>query len=82
VSPPSSPPGIGSATSPPPTHRDPLLRPGYNSVGKVIDTLLRNDLLICDEVGFTPLDDAGAQLLFGLAAAYERRALGIASHRW
>jgi DNA replication protein DnaC len=52
-----------------------------NSVGKVIDTLLRNDLIIIDEVGFAPLDDTGAQLLFRIvAAAYERRALGIASH--
>ena len=52
-----------------------------NSVGRVIDTLLRHDLIICDEVGFAPLDDAGAQLLFRfIAAAYERRALGIASH--
>jgi DNA replication protein DnaC len=52
-----------------------------NSVGKVIDSLLRNDLIICDEVGFAPLDDTGAQLLFRfVAAAYERRALGIASH--
>ena len=31
--------------------------------------------------GFAPLDDTGAQLLFRVvAAAYERRALGIASH--
>jgi DNA replication protein DnaC len=52
-----------------------------NSVGKVIDTMLRNELIICDEVGFAPLDDTGAQLLFRfIAAAYERRALGIASH--
>src|SRR5713226_9555926 len=52
-----------------------------NSVGRVIDSLLRNDLLLVDEVGFAPLDDTGAQLLFRLvAAAYERRALGIASH--
>ena len=52
-----------------------------NSVGQVIDTLLRNDLIIIDEVGFAPLDDTGAQLLFRVvAAAYERRALGIASH--
>ena len=52
-----------------------------NSVGRVIDTLLRNDLILIDEVGFAPLDDTGAQLLFRLvAAAYERRALGIASH--
>jgi DNA replication protein DnaC len=52
-----------------------------NSVGKVIDALLRNDLIIIDEIGFAPLDDTGAQLLFRvIAAAYERRALGIASH--
>jgi len=47
----------------------------------VIDTLLRNDLILIDEVGFAPLDDTGAQLLFRVvAAACERRALGIASH--
>src|SRR6266545_3925656 len=52
-----------------------------NSVGKVIDTLLRNELIICDEVGFAPLNDTSAQLLFRfVAAAYERRALGIGSH--
>ncbi len=52
-----------------------------NSVGRVIDTLLRNQLIIIDELGFAPLDDTGAQLLFRfVAAAYERRALGIASH--
>ena len=52
-----------------------------NSVGKVIDTLLRNDLIIVDELGFAPLDDTGAQLLFRfVAAAYERRSLGIGSH--
>ena len=52
-----------------------------NSAGKVIDSLLRNDLVLIDEVGFAPLDDTGAQLLFRVvAAAYERRSLGIASH--
>jgi DNA replication protein DnaC len=52
-----------------------------NSVGRVIENLLRNDLLLVDEVGFAPLDDTGAQLLFRLvSAAYERRALGMASH--
>ena len=52
-----------------------------NSVGRIIDTQLRNDLIIIDEVGFAPLDDTGAQLLFRvIAAAYERRAVGIASH--
>src|SRR5580704_3523294 len=52
-----------------------------NSVGRIIDALLRNDLIIIDEVGFAPLDDTGTQLLFRLvAAAYERRSLAIASH--
>jgi DNA replication protein DnaC len=52
-----------------------------NTVGKVIDTLLRNDLVILDEVGFAPLDDTGTQLLFRLvAAAYEHRTPGTGSH--
>ena len=52
-----------------------------HSVGKVIDNLLRNDLIICDELGFAPLGDTAAQLLFRfVAAAYERRSLRIGSH--
>jgi len=52
-----------------------------DSVGRVIEGLLRSDLVIVDELGFAPLDDAGTQLLFRLvAAAYERRSLGVASH--
>jgi DNA replication protein DnaC len=52
-----------------------------NSVGRVINTLLRHDLVLIDELGFAPLDDTGAQLLFRfVAAAYERRSLGIGSH--
>jgi DNA replication protein DnaC len=52
-----------------------------NTVGRVIDTVLRNDVVLVDEVGFAPLDDTGTQLLFRfVAAAYERRALGIGSH--
>jgi DNA replication protein DnaC len=52
-----------------------------NSVGRLIDGLLRADLVICDELGFAPLDATGSQLLFRfVAAAYERRSLGIASH--
>jgi hypothetical protein len=52
-----------------------------NSAGRVIEKLLRNDLILIDEVGFAPLDDTGAQLLFRLiSAAYECRALGVASH--
>jgi DNA replication protein DnaC len=52
-----------------------------NSAGRVIDGLLRHDLVICDEIGFAPLDATGSQLLFRfVAAAYERRSLGVASH--
>ena len=52
-----------------------------NTVGKVIDQLLRAELVIVDEVGFAPLDDVGTQLLFRfVAAAYERVPLGVASH--
>ncbi len=52
-----------------------------NTVGKVIDGLLRHHYLIVDELGFAPLDATGTQLLFRfIAAAYERRSLGIASH--
>jgi len=52
-----------------------------NSVGKVISGLLRNELLLLDELGFAPLDDTGSQLLFRfVAAAYERRSLAVASH--
>ena len=52
-----------------------------NSVGRVIENLLLNDVVLVDELGFAPLDDTGAQLLFRfVAAAYERRSLGIGSH--
>ncbi len=52
-----------------------------NSVGRVIENLLRDDVVLVDELGFAPLDDTGAQLLFRfIAAAYERRSLGIGSH--
>lgn len=52
-----------------------------NTVGKGIDQLLRADLILVDELGFAPLDETGTQLLFRfVAAAYERRSLGVASH--
>lgn len=52
-----------------------------NSVGRILDGLLRADLVICDELGFAPLDAKGSQLLFRFVAAmYERRSLAIASH--
>ena len=44
------------------------------------EAIFSNAILI-DENGFAPMDDTGAQLFFRLvAAAYEHRALGIASH--
>lgn len=52
-----------------------------NSVGRLIEGLLRADLVVVDELGFAPLDAVGSQLLFRfVAAAYERRSLGVASH--
>jgi hypothetical protein len=52
-----------------------------NTVGKIIESLLRVDLIILDELGFAPLDDTGTQSLFRLVAgAYERRSLAIGSH--
>lgn len=52
-----------------------------NSVGRVIDNLLRVDFVAVDEIGFAPLDATGSQLFFRFfAAAYERVSLGVASH--
>lgn len=52
-----------------------------NTVGKAIEAVRRNDLIIIDEIGFAPLDHTGCQLLFRLvAAAYEHRSLAIGSH--
>src|SRR3954451_16824910 len=75
-------PGIESGTSPPPSWSGPSAEAWPTTrCGRVIDALLRNDLILVDELGFAPLDDTGAQLLFRLVAdAYERRSLGIASH--
>jgi len=52
-----------------------------NTVGRTIEQVCRNELIIIDEIGFAPLDHTGCQLLFRLiAAAYERRSVAIASH--
>ena len=52
-----------------------------NTVGRAIEQVCRNELIIIDEIGFAPLDHTGCQLLFRLiAAAYERRSVAIASH--
>jgi DNA replication protein DnaC len=52
-----------------------------NSVGKTIEGICRNDLIVIDEIGFAPLEPVLSQLLFRLiSAAYERRSVAIASH--
>lgn len=52
-----------------------------NSVGRVITQILKADVILIDEIGFAPMDSTGAELFFRLvAAAYERRSLGIGSH--
>lgn len=52
-----------------------------NSVGRVIDSLLRADLVVIDELGFSPLDAVAANHLFRLvAAAYETRSLIVTSN--
>lgn len=60
-----------------------LLYPGLadNTVGKVIDTPLRNDYVVVDELGFAPLDETDSQPLFRFVApAYKRRSVGVANH--
>src|SRR5262245_11117739 len=52
-----------------------------NSVGRVIETILRAEYVIVDKLGFEPLDDNGAQLLFRfVAGAHGRRSPRLASH--
>jgi DNA replication protein DnaC len=52
-----------------------------NSVGKVITGILKADLIVIDEIGFAPMEATGAELFFRvIAAAYERRSLGVSSH--
>ena len=49
-----------------------------NSVGKIIDTLLRNDLVILDEVGFAPLDYHPSVIRKSEMGAENRRECGNA----
>jgi DNA replication protein DnaC len=53
-----------------------------NSVGRVIDGILRrSDLVVCDELGFSPLDSIAANHLFRfVATAYETRSLVLSSN--
>ena len=52
-----------------------------------LDQLARYDVIICDELGYVPLDKAGADLLFGfISQRYERRSLVVTTNlpfaRW
>ena len=52
-----------------------------NTVSRVIDAILRAELVVIDELGFTPLDLVGANHLFRLvSAAYETRSLIVTSN--
>ena len=49
--------------------------PADNTVGKIIESLIRADLIILDEVDFAPLDDTATQLLSGSSPAPTNAAL-------
>jgi len=52
-----------------------------NSVSRVIDGILRADLVVVDGLGFSPLDPVAANHLFRLvSAAYETRSLVLTSN--
>ena len=58
-----------------------------NTVGKLIKRLLRHDLVVIDDLGFTALDRVAADHLFRfISAAYEQRSVAITTNvafeRW
>jgi DNA replication protein DnaC len=58
-----------------------------NTVGKLIERLLRHDFIVIDDLGFTVLDRVAAGHLFRfIAAAYEQRSVAITTNvefeRW
>jgi hypothetical protein len=63
-----------------PGTRNPVRVLADNSVDGIIGSLLRFDLINCDELGFVPLDDHDTQLLFRFVAGPTSGA-GSASHR-
>jgi len=52
-----------------------------NTVGKLIERLLRHDFVVIDDLGFTALDRVAADHLFRfIAAAYEQRSIAITTN--
>ncbi len=52
-----------------------------NTVGKLIDSLLRNDMVVIDDLGFSALDRVASQHLFRfVSAAYENRTIAITTN--
>jgi DNA replication protein DnaC len=52
-----------------------------NSVGRLIASLLRNDLVVVDDLGFTTMDRVAAEHLFRfVSAAYEKRSLIVSTN--
>ena len=52
-----------------------------NTVGKLIERLLRNDFVVIDDLGFTAPDRVAADHLFRfIAAAYEQRSVAITTN--
>lgn len=52
-----------------------------NTVGKLIERLLRHDFIVIDDLGFTALDRVAADHLFRfIAAAYEQRSIAITTN--
>ena len=74
--------GRRSASSPPTSSIEALYRGlADNTVGKLIERLLRHDLVVIDDLGFTALDRVAADHLFRfIAAAYEQRSIAITTN--
>jgi len=52
-----------------------------NTVGKLIERLLRHDFIVIDDLGYTALDRVAADHLFRfIAAAYEQRSIAITTN--
>ena len=52
-----------------------------NTVGRLIERLLRHDFIVIDDLGFTALDRVAADHLFRfIAAAYEQRSIAITTN--